>query len=66
MVVVTAWQAWCEANGRHSTLTSASFGVDLRALVSDLQNKQFRTPEGRVYTYVGVGLLAEEVSPALR
>ena len=54
-----AWRSWCDEHGRKEPGTEETFGRDLRAVVPSLERSRPRTPEGRLYVYVGIRLRQE-------
>jgi len=54
----SAWQRWCEHNGREHAGNEATFGRDLAAARPEIETEQRRTGNGdeRVRFYVGIRL----------
>ena len=54
-----AYLEWCKSEGKVAPPDAATFGRDLRAVVSALEDRQHRADGNRLRTYVGIGLQAE-------
>lgn len=52
----TAWQAWCEQNGRKEPGTAQSLSRDVRAVVPSLQTKKVKRSGEQGRVYVGLRL----------
>ena len=53
----TAWQSWCQSEGRNIISTKQTFGRDLLAAVSGIKKHRNHSPGGgRFYTGIGLNL----------